>query len=978
VSAQPRPPAERVSRPSPPTFEDVASRVRGELYGPIARERRKLAVALILATFIGGAHLSRVGTLGARGTAGVLLFLAVVAPAAIEIMARRRARDPRAVVRSAASALGRVETRRALEHVALAERIARSADHEGVSPSLARLHASRALAKLDVSRLAPIGDHYGALGRTLALVLIVVTMIALAVAPARFVEGVDVALARKGVAPIPLPWLDDTVLTVHPPMYVHKNDARYQGYGALTAERGSALLLRGLPRRPGRTLYLADDHHEVPFIDDGTGGVVAHWSVTVSGRLRVRARFDAVVIEEPRGWDLVAIQDQLPKVELEGAPGTIEIAKTDGTIPLRYDASDDHGLREVHLVIRMGTREERRVLAKLDGEPKHDRGGYVLRTTDPLLQKARTPVRVRIEARDNDPITGPKWGRSAELTLVPPVIGAAEAKRYEDALATRDELVDLLAKAIAAEGKIDAAAAAELSKAFDDTAESLEAFLSSSHDGLRVPSRVGMFVRGRLRKLREAVGAEVKSPTNATHATMVAALEKVVLAFDGAVRSLGTRDTKAVAKLLAEVADDGADSIRDLANNSHRGSPPGVPPTNQADPEALARVDVDVKALDGGGASMRRLGELGRDLGEIVENDLRRVARARDAKDFLHAELAMKDLAMRLRPPVASFGGGSNPSAPGEPTDDDGGESGEESEGEESAGKQQQQLEDLTKEHGEAVGSVEDLLRAAEDPKQLEGLEEEAKRRAKRLRDSVATLPKTGGLRKTLEASEAATREKVEAMAEFLEKLQLGDARERGDSSLKAIEEARDRAWAAPGADERLDGVAVEVQKQLDWIDDLLKKLRKAAAAKAADKVKGVAPREKDLHKKAEDLGEKSEKEAPLPGPVKELLEQAAKKMKDAAGKLESGEGDKALELQKEAQRLLEKARDAARNETEQPSGGGENNAKSFDDKVDIPPADEHKGPEAFRKRVLEGLKGGATNPKLQEAIKRYAEGLVR
>jgi hypothetical protein len=742
-------------------------------------------------------------------------------------------------------------------------------------------------------------------------------------------------------------------------MYVHRHDARYQGYGAFTADRGAALVVRGLPRRPGRTLVLADDYHEVPFLDDGSGGVVAHWSVTVSGKLRVRARFNAVAIEEPRGWELTAIQDQVPKVELEGAPGTIEIAKAEGAITLRYDASDDHGLREVHLVIRVGTREERRVLAKLDGEPKHDRGGYVLRTTDPLLQKARTPVRVRIEARDNDPITGPKWGRSAELTLIPPVIGAAEAKRYEEAVKTRDALVDLLALAMKPETKADA-----LSKSFDETAEALEAFLSASHDGLRVPSRIGLFVRGRLRKVRDAVKAETKSPSAATRAASVAALEKVTLAFDGAVRSLGSRDTKQIAKLVSEVADDGADALRELAGK------PG-------DKEIVSRVDVDINALDGGGASMRKLGELGRDLGEIVENDLRRVARARTGNDLFHAELAMRDLAMRMKNPVASFGGGGNPSAPGEPTDD-GDDPGDESEGEANAGKQQGELEDLAKEHGEAVGSVEDLLRAAEDPKQLEGLEEEAKRRAKRLRDAVSALPKNAGLRKTLEAAEAATREKVEAMAESLEKLQLGDAKERGDSSMKQIDEARDRAWASPGADERLDGVATEVQKQLDWIEDLLKKLRKAAAAKSADKVKGVAPREKDLQQKAEKLDDAAEKQSPLPEDVKQLLQQAAKKMKEAAEKLEKGEGDAALEAQKQAQRLLEKARDAARKQEQEPSGNGENGTKSFDDKVDIPNADEHKGPEAFRKRVLEGLKGGAATPKLQEAIKRYAEGLVR
>ncbi len=206
---------------------------------------------------------------------------------------------------------------------------------------------------------------------------------------------------------------------------------------------------------------------------------------------------------------------------------------------LRYDASDDYGLREVHLVIRIGTREERRVLAKLDGEPKHDRGGYVLRTTDPLIQKARTPIRVRVEARDNDPITGPKWGRSAELTLIPPVLGAAEAQRYVDMLEVRNTLVDLLAKGIAGEKTPVEARAKDLSKVFDGAAEAVEHFLTTPHDGLRVPSRVSALARGRLRKAREALAAEVKTPNAQTHAASIVAIEKLVLGVDGALRSHG-------------------------------------------------------------------------------------------------------------------------------------------------------------------------------------------------------------------------------------------------------------------------------------------------------------------------------------------------------------------------------------------------------------------------------------------------------
>ncbi len=325
---------------------------------------------------------------------------------------------------------------------------------------------------------------------------------------------------------------------------------------------------------------------------------------------------------------------------------------------------------------------------------------------------------------------------------------------------------------------------------------------------------------------------------------------------------MGFRDARTTGKLVSEVAEDAADALHELGNAPKANDPGGSA-------EVKSRVEVNVDAINGGGASLRKLGELGRDLGEIVENDLKRVARARAASNFFHAELAMRDLAMRLHDPVSSFGGGGgNPSQPGDPTDDD--EPGEQSEGESDAGNQEKKLEDLAKEHGENVGSVEDLLCEAEDPKQLEGLEEEAKKRAKKLREAVAGLPKVGGLKKTFEASEAATREKVESMAEALEKLQLGDAKERGESSLKAIDEARDRAWVVPGADELLDGISKEVQKQLDWIDDLLKKLRKAAAEKAAEKVKGKAPREKDIGKKAGDLGESTEKDSPLPGPVKD------------------------------------------------------------------------------------------------------------
>ena len=44
---------------------------------------------------------------------------------------------------------------------------------------------------------------------------------------------------------------------------------------------------------------------------------------------------------------------------------------------------------------------------------------------------------------------------------------------------------------------------------------------------------------------------------------------------------------------------------------------------------------------------------------------------------------------------------------------------------------------------------------------------------------------------------------------------------------------------------------------------------------------------------------------------------------------------------------------------------------------TDIPKADAHKGPEEFRKRVIKGL-GQPSGGRFKDAVKRYAEGLLR
>ena len=56
---------------------------------------------------------------------------------------------------------------------------------------------------------------------------------------------------------------------------------------------------------------------------------------------------------------------------------------------------------------------------------------------------------------------------------------------------------------------------------------------------------------------------------------------------------------------------------------------------------------------------------------------------------------------------------------------------------------------------------------------------------------------------------------------------------------------------------------------------------------------------------------------------------------------------------------------------------GSEGEGDPSSDHAEIPKADAHKGPEDFRRRVINGL-GQPSSGRHKDAVRRYAEGLLR
>jgi hypothetical protein len=949
--------------------------------------RRRVSAAVVVLAFIVALLIARSGTGRARVAAvGVMLASALFA-VGWSVLERRRMREPARILQSLAMRVDRERSERALRALSLigGEGTPRDA---GTSPDLARLHVARALALLPTDRIVERAIQAASRARSAALVVGIVALgIGLANAWA-LAEGADVLLARSGVAPLPMRWLGEAQVVARPPDYLHEPEVHGVELSPLGLPYGTTVTVRGTPIRAARRLLLSDGSTEVPFVEDGTGGVVARWPLAQSTSLHVVARFGGVVIAEPEALVLRSIPDDPPSVVLEGAPRQVNLVdEGDDDIPVRYVASDDHGLREVHLVLRSGTREERRVLARLDGETRSESGGRLLKLRDPFLKKSHALVEVTVEAKDNDPLTGPKWGKSATITLIPAAVGEPEARRLEALRRLRDALVDSLAWRLTHDVPRDAAGRSEVAAqdkqraAVDDTR--LQAAFTETYAGVRVPSRLRGLAIAQQQKTRKAIEAEVRTPSATTHTEVVRATERYVLVVDAIIRGLGIRDSRDAARELADVADDLASGATQLQEEAV-----------DAKSRGAVRMDAATTVLRGGEGSLVRLGALGRDLGEIVDADLARVARARAAVDPVHAELAARDLAARLREPDPSFGargsggraGGESGGARGTPGEDQD-DSGDEVDQAEQAAAQD--LERLAQDHAGEIGKMEQALAGATSEDELKAMREEARKHAQAVRDAARDLPSVGMGSDSWTSKGAAARELAEQMARSLEQAHADDAVQSGRSALGALDEAKKMlmrgaaSWFDDPNGVKQRGVE-EARRKLDaeekWAEEKLEEMRQRAAARARSQLGQGGEEEEKLAERAQDLEHKAREQGSLPQQAIESVDHAERAARQAAQALRQGDADKGLQHQREAQRDLEAAREQLEGDEDESRGasheGNEARGQPLG-RVDIPKAMEHKGPEEFRRRVVRGL-GQPASGALKDAVHRYAEGLLR
>jgi len=945
--------------PAVRTLERLATPWRGR----VGRAAQRTLWALALAVLLGGAHLARQGTLVWRGLVAGLFAAVVVLLVGRYVRDRRDWRSPRRTIGRVLVATDRALGERALRALTLAERAQRD-DFVG-SRDLARFHYERLLARASLDAVQQSARRRATRWTWVGVGLLFCSVLAAAVGPMRIVEGLDVLVASKGRAPLPMEWLRFARVTAQPPGYL-RLPARELSHGRLPSIQpvGTLLSVKGVPVREGRALVLTDGNTEVPFVSDGAGGVVARWTLAESSVLRVAAKFGDVLIDEGRPLVLNARPDTAPVVHVEGAPRTVQLRDIE-RLKILYSASDDHGLRQIDLVLSAGDHEDRRVLARLSGETTQERGGHALTAGDEFLRRMFLPVKIQVEARDNDPLTGPKWGKSEAITVVPPPVGEPEADRFQALTGVHRLMVDFLAWQLASVDSPDRVKEGQARAR--RVGKELRIVLQGTYGGLSVPSGLATFLRGQLGVLRRRPAAGA-SPIRRT--------EDALLAADVAIRGLGRRDARTVARRLGDVAEEAADGAR-LARETEQRR------------RGLTRLDAAMGALEAGGKQLRRLGELGRDLGSVALSELRRVQRARALDDLTHAELAARHLAARLHRPEPSTavvrGGGTEsgvgrgPATWGEPSRAD-----------DLFDQLASELEQLAQKHAAEISGVEKALSDAEESMDSSELREEAERRAEKIRRAVADLPLPGAEPGSARASAALAREHAGSMAQSLERLSLPDAVQSGRDAMSALRDARRlskrRASPSDWVDETvLKDAKRRLGRELAWAEYWLQRLKRRAEERAKSALDQASNREQGLAQRATNLAGRGRiRETALPHETVDQLDRAASFMRDAARVLHDGNGQRGLRLQRKAQRLLERSSTGKTAGDPRPESGErgrnqnrESGRRGMRTDGRVPDGEVSQSTADFRQRVLDGL-GREKGDRLAPAVKRYAEGLLR
>lgn len=833
----------------------------------------------------------------------------------------------------------------------------------------------------------------------------------------------------------PEPIAGDVTLTYRYPAHTGRAPKRVAGTaGDILAPKGTVVEIEAQADRDVERAFAVYGDTPIPMRVEGRHlsgellvGASGEWRfryATEKGRVVARGPARPVVVEA----------DQPPKVILSAPEAELEV-DGDERLSLSFEATDDYGLSQLSLVWSFGDGvEQRKSLQSFSSDlPRRHRA----EATWDLSTLGLGPgdrVTYRVEALDNDSVSGVKRGASA--TQVLKVFSKVE--HHREVLRRAQEQWERLLSGLGdrlveppagARGQHVDAEWAKRTLANDQVLTSVGAGLSALAAELaqdeRAPKEIGLAlgnvgrrVAGAVRQTVRRRAAANEAPSTATAGRLQAALAEEIQQEEQGVLYLEDLFDRQRLLDLAELSRELQSARRELANlvEAFRQEP-----TDEARRKLMAEVSrLKQRVHD----LFRRMQELQKqiqdrhlnqeaaealDEGTDLLSELDKIQQSLAGGDTDAALKALEELQKQLEKLEQQFNEGAGEASP---------------EMQEVGRKLQELASDLMDVEAEqqALRDETEKLQSSQREAQRKKLEELGAEFVKKQRDRVAKAAKEleqidPSVAEMLVLDEEQQRA-LERLAQLDQALQGGDFDEALDQAEQALDhgsllkrrlESETRrggglpSWRhdpdfAPAADHarRAETPMAEVVRDLD---QLMRQAQPRLSDAQRQKLQELAKKQGEAGQRTEQLKQKLDeigKQAPLFGPQEQaMLEEAQQRMGDAQGRLETTDPRGASAQQGKALEQLQAMRQAMQDAANQQgsgqggggipmpfarSGGGEGDGQGQgmkQEKVEIPTADQSRAPEAFRKDILDAMKD-ETPEAYRERVRNYYEELVK
>ncbi len=707
-----------------------------------------------------------------------------------------------------------------------------------------------------------------------------------------------------------------------------------------------------------------------------------------------------IYVESARGERRVDYRARSIRVQLDEAPRVVLIAPEKDVVAeerqailLQHSATDDYGVQELTLIIKLPNGEHlRRPLLSPSDEPQAQLYGETVLHLEEFSLAPADAVTVWLEAKDGNRVDGPGIGRSAVRTLTL----ASEITRRRDRIVELEQLLNSLLASLAVRLEQPVPTDLKGARIRRDAAMSRYRGVTTlladvrDHPGPRtVPLLLDM--RKRLERLHRREGSAYRvgrgAPARTTlDQTIVRELEKDSLIVADLISEARLNDAAEIAREMRQLRSEIASLIGEL----RRGQTPELQRALMA---ALDRAERRMEAL------RQQLREAMKYVpGEFVNRQTRQATESTDALRSVREALASGDLDAA----------------------------------EAALMKLDQMIESMTMALAQSEESLVEarfgpreraLMKATDTIRDLEVEEKRMAEKSRRLGEKA--VERVAGEKETL-ASEI--RGKLEEIAKEVSEL-LGGVNEEAlgpyETGLRgrASERLSDFQEALKGGDlgealsmaNRLAEAANELAKDLE-LSAMMFRGRNGQTAEAAAQARQAAARAQDLQHEAqgavpdvagaltererEQLAQQGERQGraqqathqlarrlreevggvPVSEEAAEQLESIEQPMRRAAEALEEGNPLEAHKQQQAAADQLRRLRQHLESQRRNSGGGGGNDrgkGSRAQQRVEIPAARSKADELAWRRRVLDAMNGEPPEG-YQQAVDDYYERLLR